>query len=194
MILTQQVQCEGCGKNTPGYDIVSYGSLDRGCRNLCSYCFNSEVAKQNGLADFENVRFQPIGMIDCDGETHQFHFQTRLLGSMVSLDAFELRDGVPSGYNFQTIGAPGDDLLVLLVKLIEKMRRTLSVKYIADTQNGLQVINQLVCGRIDWDATGEDSMPLMVVDGREITWDDFGRMLMAFEGWQFKLEILDRSE
>jgi len=52
----------------------------------------------------------------------------------------------------------------------------------------------LVCGHIAWDDTNEDRMPLMVVDGREITWDDFGRMLMAFEGWQFKLEILDRSE
>jgi hypothetical protein len=37
-------------------------------------------------------------------------------------------------------------------------------------------------------------VPLIVVDGREITWDQFGRMLMTFEGWQFKLEIRDLSE
>ena len=30
-------------------------------------------------------------------------------------------------------------------------------------------------------------------DGQEISWEDFGRMLMSFEGWQFKLEIFDRS-
>ena len=32
------------------------------------------------------------------------------------------------------------------------------------------------------------------VDGREISWDDFGRMLMTFEGWQLKMEIRDNSE
>jgi hypothetical protein len=33
-----------------------------------------------------------------------------------------------------------------------------------------------------------------VIDGHEITWEQFGRMLMSFEGWQFKLEIHDRSK
>jgi hypothetical protein len=33
-----------------------------------------------------------------------------------------------------------------------------------------------------------------MVDGREITWDEFGCMLMSFEGWQFKLNIGDKSE
>jgi hypothetical protein len=32
------------------------------------------------------------------------------------------------------------------------------------------------------------------MSGREISWEQFGRMLMSFEGWQFKLEIRDRSE
>jgi hypothetical protein len=31
-------------------------------------------------------------------------------------------------------------------------------------------------------------------DDREITWKEFGRMLMSFESWQFKLEIRDKSE
>jgi hypothetical protein len=29
---------------------------------------------------------------------------------------------------------------------------------------------------------------------RAILWEEFGRMLMTFEGFQFKLEIRDRSE
>jgi hypothetical protein len=35
---------------------------------------------------------------------------------------------------------------------------------------------------------------MLVIDGREISWQQFGRMMMGFEGWQFKLEIRDRSE
>jgi hypothetical protein len=29
---------------------------------------------------------------------------------------------------------------------------------------------------------------------KEITLDDLGRMVMSFEGWQFKLEIREQSE
>jgi hypothetical protein len=33
-----------------------------------------------------------------------------------------------------------------------------------------------------------------VIDGQEITWDDFGSMLVAYEGWRFKLVIRDLDE
>lgn len=36
-------------------------------------------------------------------------------------------------------------------------------------------------------------MPLLVIDGQEVSWREFGRMLMTFEGWQFRMEIVDRS-
>lgn len=37
-------------------------------------------------------------------------------------------------------------------------------------------------------------VPLVMIDGREIKWDELGRMLMSYEGWQFKLQIRDKSE
>jgi hypothetical protein len=37
-------------------------------------------------------------------------------------------------------------------------------------------------------------VPLLVIDGQEVSWDEFGRMLMSFEGWQFRVAIRDRSE
>lgn len=49
-------------------------------------------------------------------------------------------------------------------------------------------------GRIEWDDDRNGLVPLMVVDGREISWEEFGKMLMSFEGWQFKLEIVERSD
>jgi len=33
--------------------------------------------------------------------------------------------------------------------------------------------------------------PLIVVDGKEITWKEFGRMLMTFEGGNFKIQMFD---
>jgi hypothetical protein len=37
-------------------------------------------------------------------------------------------------------------------------------------------------------------VPLLVIDGQEVVMGEFGRMLMSFEGWQFRVAIRDRSE
>jgi len=153
------------------------------------------VAKLSGLESFDNIRIQPIRITDCAGETHQFHFTQRLLGNMVALDAVELREGSSDGYRFQMIGDPEGDSFALLGRLVTKIRRTLSVKHITDDdRHGLQIADQTVQGRIEGDYSGAERVPVMVVDGREISWEDFGQMLMTFEGWQFKLEIRDISE
>jgi hypothetical protein len=179
----------------PSYDIIHYGSADTGSRQLCTRCYNEEVAKRCGLDGFENIRLEPIGIDDCVGDTHQFHFQTRLLGNIVALDAFELQDGNPAGYKFQQIGDPEEDLFRMLGRLIQKIRRTLSVKHITeDERHGLQIADMTVRGRIEWDDAEDGRVPIVVVDGREISWDKFGEMMMSYEGWQFKLEILDLSD
>ena len=189
-----QVRCDGCSQSTPGYDIVHYGSIERGYRRLCGRCFNTQMAQAAGLAGFEHANFEPVGLTDCTGKLHEFHFRTHLSGTGVALDAFELRKGEPAGYSFQIIGDPEDDLLVLLGRLIEKMRRALSVKHLKGGDHGLEIADGMVRGRIESDAAHDGPLPLLVIDGREIDWDQFGRMLMCYEGSQFKLTIADKSE
>jgi len=191
----QQTRCAGCSQVVPSYDIVNVGSIEKGYRALCGKCFNTEMAKLDGLDRFEHVTFEPVRLADCTGETHEFHFRTHLFGAGIALDAFELRDGHPAGYQFQIIGDPQEDLLVLLGRLIEKMRRGLSIKHVRKDEFGLQIADhRVVRGTIEWDDSQGGSVPLLNVDGREITWQEFGRMLMSFEGWQFKVEIRDKSE
>jgi hypothetical protein len=192
---SRETRCDGCARTTPDYDIVNYGSIEGGYRHLCSQCFNKEVAESAGLTGFENAKFEPVGLIDSSGKVREFHFRTHLFVTGVALDAFELCDGHPSGYHFQIIGDLEEDLLVLLGRLIEKMRRALSTKHIKNGEHGLQISDErVVCGRIEWDDARNGRVPLLVIDGREIGWDEFGRMLMSFEGWQFKLTIRDKSE
>lgn len=75
-------------------------------------------------------------------------------------------------------------------------RRALAAKQIEDDgEHGLQITDAgVVRGLIECDAAGDASLPLLVIDGREISWENFGRSLMTFEGFQFKLELRDRSE
>ena len=129
-----------------------------------------------------------------NSEAHQFHFRTRLLGSMVVMEAFELEDGHPCGYEFQVIGEPDDDLFMLLKQVIERIRRALSVKHIKQDEHGPHIANMHVRGRIEWDENEDGRVPIVIVDGRELTWERFGQMMAEFEGWQFKMEILDRSD
>jgi hypothetical protein len=191
----QQIPCDACGQTAHAYDIVNYGSIEGGYRKLCGRCFNADVAKRAGLKDFEHVRFEPIEMSDASGRPHEFHFRAHLFGSGVALDAFELRNDHPYGYQFQVIGEPEEDLLALLGRLITKMRRSLAVKHVDDGELGLQVTDRLlVRGKIESDLEKEERLPVVVIDGREVSWAEFGHMVMTFEGWQFKLEFRDMSE
>ncbi len=186
----QQIRCARCGQSTPGYEIVHYGSMEQGYREICLQCLNREMAEAMGLEGFEHAKFEPVGLTDCAGEVHEFHFRTNLFGPGVSIDAFELRDGHPAGDQFQIIGQPEDDLLVLLGQLIQKMRRGLSTKHLVDGQFGLQIADhRVVRAKIEADIDQDDRVPLLIIDGKEITWNEFGRMLMSFEGFQFKLKI-----
>lgn len=188
------VRCVACHESVPSFEIVSVGSIERGYRGLCSRCFNTEIAQLGGLNGFEHLDLKPVTLMDGAGKGHEFHFRTHLFGAGVALDACEVRRGHPAGYQFQIIGEPEEDVLVLLGRLIEKIRRGLSRKHLKRERNGLQIADRVVCGTFAWDDAQDGFVPLLNIDGREITWQDFGRMLMTFEGWQFKLDIRDKSE
>ena len=57
-----QIRCDGCSQTTPSYDIVHYGSMEQGYRQLCSRCFNTEVAQLAGLEGFEHAKFEAVGL------------------------------------------------------------------------------------------------------------------------------------
>lgn len=185
-------RCKQCGNQTPPWDTIHCGSGDGRIELLCTLCFNARIAGSTGFTDFEDVRLHPIRIVDCKGESHQFHFQLRLLGDRIALDAFELRGEIRAGYRFQLIGAADDDVFVMLGRLIEKMRRALSVRHIDFHEH--RIIGGTVRGHIEWDESQAGRLPLVVVDGRELSWGELGQMLMSMEGWQFRLDIADPSE
>jgi hypothetical protein len=107
----QPITCEACRQPTVAHDVVNYGSMEGGYRQLCDRCFNEAAASRLGLQGFEHVVFEPVRMVDGRGAEHDFRFRTRLFGPGVAIDAFELRDGSPAGYEFQVIGEPDEDSL-----------------------------------------------------------------------------------
>jgi hypothetical protein len=112
---------------------------------------------QPGQPETETA-LESIALSDCEGAVH---FQVRILGDPVSVEAFELDDGVPAGYQFQQLGDPGDELLEIVGRLIQKVRRTLAVKHITYGSFGLSIIDQCVRGHIEWNDP---------TDGQQPTW------------------------
>ena len=148
-----------------------------------------------GLEGFGDFRLEPISIADCMGAGHEFHLRMFLRGDKVSLEAFELKDDAPAGHQFQILGDVDDDILALVGQMVGRIRRRLAVKCLRQDEGGLQFANQTICGQIQWDDEAEDGrVPMLVIDGQKVPWEQFGRMLMSFEGWQFRMEIVDPSD
>lgn len=70
---------------------------------------------------------------------------------------------------------------MLLGRLIEKIRRPLSIQQVNDGKFGLRIADhQIVQVLIEWDAAQDGRVPLLVIDGREITWEELDRMRTSF--------------
>ena len=187
-------QCESCGSFVKSYDTINLSSKNK-TRVLCSKCYNETVSEYQGL-DFQHVTFDPVTIKDSDGVPHTFDFRTNLFGDKVFIEALEIKEGKPSGYNFTAYGEAEDDILKIFKKLFEHLRRALSQKHIEEGDFTRYRItdNDLVRGRIEWDDNEDGRVPCLVIDGKYLSWEEFGKMLMSYEGFHFKLEIFERSE
>ena len=74
------------------------------------------------------------------------------------------------------------------------MRRRLSVNHLVADGSGLQIAEQTVRAQISSDPGADLRTPLLIIDGKEVSWEQFGRMLMTFEGFQFRMEIIDPTD
>lgn len=161
-------------------------------------CHSGDIFESSKLIGVRICRERIVpSLADAAGMAHCFHFEMRLLGDhTVALEAFELVNGAPGGYQFQVIGDAEGDLFDLMGQMVQRIRRLLAQQHLKTEPHmpGLHIADTLVRGRITWDENEEGRLPMLVIDGREISWEQFGRMVMGFEGWQFRFEIRDRSE
>jgi hypothetical protein len=183
--------CSACGSEVASRDGV-FLSAGEDTRFLCSRCYNETVAEYLGL-EYEHVEFEPVTLEDQDGVPHTFQFRSRLFGDRLALEALEI--GPEEGYEFSVIAHAEQDLFVTFRGLFERIRRELARRHIEPEGGGYQITDDgVVRGRITSDPDALDRLPLLVVDGKPVTWEDFGRMVSAYEGFRFKLEIFDSCE
>ena len=87
------------------------------------------------------------------------------------------------------------DSVAMSRQLFERIRRELGRKHIEQAPEGYQITDAgVVRGQITDDRDSFERMPLLIIDGKPITWEALGRMIAPNTGFRFKLEIFDRSE
>ena len=187
-------KCSACRHVVQPFDGV-FVQIEKAYQLLCINCYNGMIAERFGI-EFDNVSFVPISLKDSDGMNHTFHFRTRLLGDRVIIDAIEKLNDDKQGYEFSVLGDADGDLFDLFKILFERIKRVLQQKHIEPDDITIYRITQkdTVRGYISSDMNADTNNPLLVIDGKEIRWSEFGKMLSTFEGFNFKLEIFDKTE
>jgi len=187
-------QCTACKKTTQSAAGI-FVKIKQDYQFLCINCYNDMMAECLGI-EFDNVSFNPITLKDTDEIEHTFIFQARLIGYQVIIEAKEQLDDDSQAYQFSVLGDVDDDLFDLFKVLFERMRRALSQKHIEPCDlTPYRITDQdIVRGYISSGNEGDIGIPMVVIDGKEIEWHEFGRMLSSYEGFNFKLEIFDKTE
>ncbi len=170
-------------------------------RLLCNRCYNQEASARMGV-EFDHPEFSPMVLSDARGVEHRFEFRTRLHPHRMVIEALEMAkepgaeggDGT-EGYELAVAGPAGGNPMELFARLAARLRRDLDRRHLEDTDGGLSIgDDHVVRGRIVWDDDSHGQIPLLVIDGRRVSWEELGRMAMSYEGWRFKLEMRDPVE
>ena len=117
------------------------------------------------------------------------HFRTRLEETPGGLCAEAVEQGKDDGYRFKVVVATGATGQALW-ELREKMHRILNTRHLErDEKTGAWLMTHDVLR--GWVTCGEDhGLPRLVVDGKPLTWEEVGRMMEVYEGFEFELRIL----
>ncbi|MGB9825989.1 MAG: DUF7713 domain-containing protein [Desulfofundulus sp.] len=129
---------------------------------------------------------------DCENRPHTFFIHHTLPPAGQQLRAFELnKEGHPDGYIFSVRGDWEEKMESLFEKLLQKIKAGLATKYLEDSDGEYRIKNREVVGRIEYQSLEESTGPDVVIDGKRFSWEEFGRMVYMFEGWNFRLVFED---
>ncbi len=83
----------------------------------------------------------------------------------------------------------------MFAKLVDRLHCELERVHIETCDiTRYRIAENVVRGHITWDEDMNGEVPCLVIDGEEISWHEFGRMLMTFEGFLFKIDLFEGNE
>ncbi len=182
--------CDVCRSPMPNHRSVHV----TGRGDLCFACFNDEMATRMGV-DFDHAQLASVVMEDAVGESHIFDIVSRISATGHVMEALEVRQGEVRGYSFAVLGDVEVDAMALFGELYERMRQGLAARHVQKGDLGWHLTEgDRLSGRIEWDDARDGEVPCVVVDGETFTWNQVGKMLMAYEGFVVEMIVRDHIE
>ncbi|MGP4060991.1 DUF7713 domain-containing protein [Halobacillus sp. H74] len=180
-------RCHQCKKN----DSTIHTQIDGESISLCLDCYNAILAEELGVELLDQVK--EVTFRDHAGVLRYFSIVQRVDPAGLFIEAEE-KNGY--GYTFAIHGELDEDQVALFERLMEKVKQGLDVSYIEEKafpngQSYHSLKDDRFFGQIEM---GENGGPVIVIDGKPYTWDEVGKMMESYEGFQLKMEIYDPTD
>jgi hypothetical protein len=150
----------------------------------------SSVGEENLEASMNIKEFT-----DVDGKKRVFEFKSFPCPTGFVYEATEIQNGEPKGMRFSVLGTE-NKAEVWRYKLEERLKKALKVKHIEYHREShtWTTSDHIIRGQIRWDHETEGETPLIIVDGKGLTWTELGKTMMTHEGFQFVMKFVDPSD
>ncbi len=129
-----------------------------------------------------------------DGRPHPMTFRVWRCPTGILAEARESDSSGRGGYHVEVLSGHDTDVDTLVRTLRGKIAEQIGRLYLERAQDGREwtLSGDTVAGRLTY--VGDSPPYDVVVDGRTLSWEEFGRALGPFEGWQFQLTLGDRVD
>jgi hypothetical protein len=178
--------CEDCGAAEPRTSLD--GVL------LCDRCTDQRVAAFTGHPELPDPS-PPLEIMNGDGRIHVLKF--RILRAPTGIEVELEEAGVPigEGYHFAVLGAHDANVEELVTAVRSQAEAEIARQYLEPhpQRSGWIISDDEVAGAfICREDTGTGGPYDVVVDGRTLTWEEFGEAFEPYEGRRFRVVIEDR--
>lgn len=193
MIRLKHKICQSCKTKTT--QLIHLTDLDNKQRVICHECHNDELSEVLGV-ELDKIQVKSITFKDYSGKDKIFLISRELHPIGICLEANEVSSG-DCGYKFAVHGELDCNQAELFRKLNKKVKEGIQRQYIELKQFQNWEYNTMVgdelIGRLEYDEQ-EKELPMVVVDGKAYSWNEFGKILKSNEGFQFKMKIYDITD
>ena len=182
------VVCEVCGDPD--------ASTSLGGVAVCDRCCEERIAEYTGLPRLPDPP-APVRLRGPDGRNHRFRFKIWRAPTGIEVQLDEMGVPVGEGYRFAVLGDHDADVEDLVARVRSVAESEVGRLYLepARHRGGWALGGDEVVGQLVWNDQAGDGEPYsVIIDGRTLSWQEFGAALEAYEGWRFRLVIDDSIE
>jgi hypothetical protein len=154
---------------------------------LCDRCADRRLAAATGWPELPQPP-KPEVLVGPDGRRHEMTYRLLRMPGAIRAVAEERNASPAPGYEVTLTADHGDDPSALAARLVAATHALIGRQYLEATdRGGWALSSDEAWGRLE---EGDDpSETRVVIDGRALSWSDFGRLLNAYVGWDFHLRL-----